>query len=142
MQRAAGDSGDRRDDGRVREIELGFANRCARCGELRSCRAIRGRRFLGDALADSRTCEQTRETIRFASRLIVGRFCLVGRRLRLRERDLERRALDLEQRRAGAHEGAFVVQPLLHDAGDARADLDFLRAFGAADRLEHDRHGA
>ena len=138
MQCASGDAGDRCDYGRVREIQLGFANGGSRRRERSGRRPEGGRRFLGDALADSCTCEQTREAIRFATRLIVSRFCLVGRCLRLRKCNLERRALDLEEWCTGAYERAFVVQLLLHDARNARADLDFLRTLGAPDSLEHD----
>ena len=138
MQCAPGDAGDRRGYGRVREIQLGFANGRSRRRECSGRRSERGRRFLGDALADSCACEQTREAIRFATRLIVGRFCLVGRCLRLCKCNLERCTLDLKEWCTGAYERAFVVQLFLHDAGDACADLDFLRTLSAPDSLEHD----
>ena len=56
--------------------------------------------------------------------------------------DLERRTFDLEERGARAHEGTFVVLALLDDSGDACPDLDFLRTFRAANRLERERDRA
>ena len=42
--------------------------------------------------------------------------------------------------RAGRDRRALVVEALLEDAGDARADLDLARALGLADGLQRDRH--
>ncbi len=73
--------------------------------------------------------------------LLLGQL-LRERAARLRESDLEGRALDLEERGAGLDRVALGIELLLEDPGDARADLHLARAFGASHRLEADRHFA
>src|SRR5690606_17811793 len=63
-------------------------------------------------------------------------------RARLLELDLEGRALDAKERRAGLDRVALGEELRLENAGDARAHLDLARAFRAAHGLEGDGHRA
>jgi hypothetical protein len=54
---------------------------------------------------------------------------------------LEGLGVEQEQRLPGAHRGAFLVEPFLDDAGDARAHLGILRTGGLSDVFEGDREG-
>jgi hypothetical protein len=67
---------------------------------------------------------------------------LCERGVRLRERNFERRAVDLKQRRAGSDRITFVVEALLEYARHACTDFDLLRAFSLAHDVEFDRHAA
>ncbi len=140
MLGAAGHARHRRVDQRVGQIELGLAHlRGALL--LRRRRGLRRRkRVVVFLAADGAIFRQGLQPLLLALRLLGARPVLLGLTSGLRQRDLERRTVDLEQRRAGADRVALLVELLLEDARDARADLDLLRAFGLSHGIEDDRH--
>jgi len=92
-------------------------------------------------LADRAPVGETLQALEILLRLLLARALLRERGARLLQIDLERRAVDEEQPRAGLDRVAFAVQLALENSSHARPDLHFLRALGAGHRFEHDRHG-
>ena len=139
LRGTARQAGDRRDDVRVAQVQLDFAE--LRLGGAHVGRGELGvrRRVVGFLLTDR---------LALGERLEPRGFAIGLRLLRLRPRDLglgsrrlrlQRLGIDDEQALPLFHGGALLEELLLEDAGDARAHLDFLRA----GRLTHVfvRHG-
>ncbi len=134
------DAGNRRRDPRVGEVELGLLHLGA--GDLdRGLGELQRRCGIVVVLARNRPLLRQRpKAVGLAAGLRGARLFLRELRLGLGERQLERLGVDLEERLSGTDRRAFVVEPLLQDAGHARPDLDLFRAFRLADGLEAYRH--
>jgi hypothetical protein len=131
-QRAARDAVDRRFDAGPVEIQLCLGD--ARLRALHLCsRDLRGRCGVVVLLAADRLDVDHRlHPLGIAPGLRPPR---LGRRevgVGARERDLERRGIDLEERLAALHRFALAVIALEQDAGDACAHLDLAVAGGLA----------
>ena len=140
LLRTAGDAADRRRHRRIGKVELGLPHACARHLYRRARLLEGGARLVGLLLANGAPVGEPFQALGLLRREVLASNLLRQRAARLRELDLEGRALDLEERRARSDALALVVELALDDAGDARAHLHFARALGAADRLEYDRH--
>ncbi len=142
MLRAPADAGDGRVDHGVRKVELGLAHAGIRLLQGRLAELPRRGRVVEFLAADRALVDQGLEPRFLATSLIDLRGC--GRELPfcLRQRDLERRAIDLEQRRAFLDRVAFVVELLLQNARHAGAHLDLPRAFDLSRNVEANRHAS
>ena len=139
-KRAAADAADGRGDARIGEVELRLLELRVGRGD-RGFGLARGRpRLVELALADRLLGGEGLEALRLELGEAAARALLHERRAGLLRSEVVGRRIDDEEDFACRHSRALVVEALLEDSRDARADLDLARALGLADRLERDRH--
>jgi len=135
LARKARDTGERRTDRRVAQVDLGllYPGACALDGS--DGRIARALGVVEVLLAQCVLRRQRADTLQVGGcrreprllRLELGASC--------RERCLERLPVHLEEHGALLHDAAFVVGDRFEEALDARTDLDLLRALGFPDEF-------
>ncbi len=136
---AARQAGDRRANFRVRQLELGRAQRGTRGGHGRLGALEPSERRIAIAHAGELLVVKRHDAVPLAARLTEVGFFNAERSARLRDPRAKRIRIDAEQNLAGLDARALVVAALEQDARDARANLDLAHAFELRGVLERQR---